>query len=176
MIDEEDNNKKYVIATLEKKHDKQDFNCGVDALNQYLKTQASQDVKKNVAVTYVLTPPTSEKILGYYTLSSMGIFPGELPDALIRRLPRYPVLPGILLGRLAVDTSRQGMSIGQYLLIDALKRSLQVSNQIGIVAVIVDAKDDNAAKFYEHFGFIKLQENSHRLFLPISTIQKLYLL
>lgn len=171
-----ENNKKYIIAPLEKKHDKSEFNCGVDALNQYLKTQASQDVKKNVAVTYVLTTQTSEKILGYYTLSSMGIFPGELPDELIRRLPRYPVLPGILLGRLAVDDSCQGKGVGLYILIDALKRSLMVSNQIGIVAVIVDAKNEKSVTFYEHFGFIKLPENSHRLFLPISTIQKLNLL
>jgi len=171
-----DDNKKYVIAPLEKKHDKHEFNCGIDPLNQYLKTQASQDVKKNVAVTYVLTTTTSEKILGYYTLSSMGIFPGELPDELIRRLPRYPVLPGILLGRLAIDNNCQGIGMGQYLLIDALKRSFQVSNQIGIVAVIVDAKNDKAVKFYEHFGFIKLPEKGHRLFLPISTIQKLDLL
>lgn len=171
-----DDNKKYVIAPLEKKHNKHEFNCGIDPLNQYLKTQAGQDVKKNVAVTYVLTTPTSEKVLGYYTLSSIGIFPGELPDELIRRLPRYPILPGILLGRLAVDDSCQGMGIGLYILIDALKRSLIVSNQIGIVAVIVDAKDEKAATFYEHFGFIKLPENTHRLFLPISTIQKLDLL
>jgi len=171
-----DDNKKYVIAPLEKKHDKRKFNCGIDVLNQYLKTQAGQDVKKNVAVTYVLTTPTSEKVLGYYTLSSIGIFPGELPDELIRRLPRYPVLPGILLGRLAVDNSYQGTGIGLYILIDALKRSLIVSNQIGIVAVIVDAKNEKAATFYEHFGFIKLPENNNRLFLPISTIQKLDLL
>jgi predicted GNAT family N-acyltransferase len=171
-----DDNKKYVIAPLEKKHNKHEFNCGIDPLNQYLKTQASQDVKKNVAVTYVLTTPTSEKVLGYYTLSSIGVFPGELPDELIRRLPRYPVLPGILLGRLAVDNSCQGTGIGLFILIDALKRSLIVSNQIGIVAVIVDAKDENAVTFYEHFGFIKLSENNHRLFLPINTIQKLDLL
>jgi ribosomal protein S18 acetylase RimI-like enzyme len=168
-----ENNKKYSIASLEKRHDKKDFNCGIDALNQYLKTQASQDAKKNVAVTYVLTIPTSEKVLGYYTLSSIGIFPGDLPNELIRKLPKYPVLPGILLGRLAVDTNCQGMNIGQYILIDALKRSLQVSSQIGINAVIVDAKNEKAVKFYEHFGFIKLPESGHRLFLPISTLQRL---
>ncbi len=171
-----ENNKKYIIGPLEKKHDKTEFNCGVDVLNQYLKIQASQDVKKNVAVTYALSTPASEKILGYYTLSSIGIFPGELPDELVRRLPRYPALPGILLGRLAVDSSCQGTGIGQYLLVDGLKRSLQVSNQIGIVAIIVDAKDNKAVKFYEHFGFLKLPENTHRLFLPISTIKKLELL
>lgn len=166
-------NKKYVITSLEKKHDKNEFNCGVDPLNQYLKTQAGQDAKKNVAVTYVLTTPTSEKILGYYTLSSIGIFPGDLPGEIIKKLPRYPILPGILLGRLAIDNSCQRMSLGQYLLIDALKRSLQVSHQIGIVAVIVDAKNKIAKAFYEHFGFIQLPENTHRLFLTINTIQKL---
>lgn len=168
-----ENNKKYIITTLEKKHDKNDFNCDIDALNQYLKIQASQDTKKNVAVTYVLTTLISKKIFGYYTLSSIGIFPGDLPNELVRKLPRYPVLPGILLGRLAVDASCQGMGIGQYILIDALKRGLQVSNQIGIVAIIVDAKNEKTVKFYEHYGFIKLPENSHRLFLPTSTIQKL---
>jgi predicted GNAT family N-acyltransferase len=171
-----ENTKKYLIVSLDKMHDKSEFNCGTDVLNQYLKIQAAQDAKKNVSVTYVLTSSVSEKILGYYTLSSIGIFPGELPEETVRRLPRYPVLPGILLGRLAVDISCQGMSIGQYILIDALKRSLQVSNQIGIVAVIVDAKNERAISFYRHFGFIQLPENTHRLFLPISTIQKLDLI
>jgi len=167
------NNKKFVIAPLDKTHDKSEFNCGIDVLNQYLKTQAGQDAKKNVAVTYALTPLASKKILGYYTLSSMGIFPGDLPAEIVRRLPRYPILPGILLGRLAVDISSQRTNLGQYILIDALKRSFQVSNQIGIAAVIVDAKNEQALKFYQHFGFIKLPENNHRLFLPISTIKKL---
>lgn len=166
-------NKKYLITSLQKMHDRNDFNCGIETLNQYLQTQASQDAKKNVAVTYVLTLPRSDNILGYYTLSSISIFPGELPNELIKKLPRYPVLPGILLGRLTVDIRSQGMSIGQYILIDALKRSLQVSSQIGIVAVIVDAKNENAVKFYQHFGFIQLPNNGNRLFIPINTIQKL---
>src|SRR3989338_1620800 len=75
----------------------------IEALDHYLKMQASQDIKKNVAVTYILTSPDSEQILGYYTLSSIGIFSGELPEILVKKLPRYPILPGVLLGRLAVD-------------------------------------------------------------------------
>ncbi len=164
---------KYVIEHLDKKHDKSLFSCGTDALDQYLKTQASQDIKKNVAITYVLTQQGLEQILGFYTISSIGIFPGELPDDVAKKLPRYPVLPGILLGRLAVDKHFRGNKIGAFLLLDALKRSLAVSHQIGIVAVIVDAKDEVAVDFYKHFGFISFPENNHRLFLPLSIIKQL---
>ncbi|MDR3490813.1 MAG: GNAT family N-acetyltransferase [Gammaproteobacteria bacterium] len=121
----------------------------------------------------MLTTESSKQVLGYYTLSSMGIFPGELPDELVRKLPRYPILPGILLGRLAVEESRQGKKIGVYLLLDALKRSLSVSDQIGIVAIIVDAKNDAAVTFYKKYGFIELPDTRHRLFLPLSTVRKL---
>jgi predicted GNAT family N-acyltransferase len=164
---------RYVISHLEKKHDRNQFTCGIETLDRYLKTQASQDIRKNVAVTYVLTKENSAQVLGYYTLSSMGIFPGELPDELIKRLPRYPILPGILLGRLAVDVQFHGKKLGIYLLLDALKRSLTVSDQIGIIAVIVDAIDDAAIKFYKKYGFIGLGEDNHRLFLPLNTIKKL---
>lgn len=166
-------NSKYVITHLEKKHNKDEFTCGAEVLDRYLQTQAGQDIKKNVAVTYVLTSESSEEILGYYTLSSIGISSGELPPELVKKLPRYPILPGVLLGRLAVSESVQGRKIGVHLLMDALKRSLAVSNQIGIVAVIVDAKDKKAVAFYKHFGFIELPENSYRLFLPLSTIKQL---
>ncbi len=172
MTDEK-NTSKYVIERLEKKHIKSEFKCGNDALDEYLKTQASQDIKKNVAVTYVLTSQDSEQVLGYYTLSSIGVFSGELPDEIIRKLPRYPVLPGILLGRLARDKQVQGDSMGSYLLIDALKRSLAVSNTIGIVAVIVDAKNEKAVAFYKNYGFIEFPDNNRRLFLPLSMIKKL---
>lgn len=170
-----DENTKYLIYSLEKKHDRSQFSCGNDALDQYLKIQAGQDIKKNVAVTYVLTNNHSTEVLGYYTLSSLGIFPGELPNELIQKLPRYPVLPGILIGRLAVNKNLHGKNLGSYLLIDALKRCISVSNQIGVVAVVVDAKNEKAVKFYKHFGFVHLPENSHRLFLPLGTIRKLNL-
>lgn len=88
-------------------------------------------------------------------------------------MPRYPILPGILLGRLAVDENHHGKKIGIYLLLDALKRSLSVSDQIGIVAIIVDAKNDNAVTFYKKYGFIELPDNRYRLFLPLNTIRKL---
>lgn len=173
MTDEMKGGCKYWVEPLEKKHNKSEFKCGIDALDQYLKTQAGQDIKKNVAVTHVLTTESSDKILGYYTLSSIGIFPGELPDNIIKKLPRYPVLPGVLIGRLAVDESLQGKKLGLYLLMDAFKRSLAVSNQIGIVAVIVDAKNEKAVAFYKQYGFLALPDNEYRLFLPLSTIKQL---
>lgn len=173
MTDQSKEGCKYQIEPLEKKHIKTDFKCGVDALDYYLKNQAGQDIKKNVAVTHVLTAKNSEKVLGFYTLSSIGISSGELPDNVIKRLPRYPVLPGVLIGRLAVDEQCRGQGLGQYLLMDSFKRSLAVSAQIGIVAVIVDAKDKNAVAFYQQYGFIALPSNSHRLFLPLSTIKQL---
>ena len=173
MTDENIHSSKYVITHLEKKHNKNAFTCRIEALDQYLKTQAGQDIKKNVAVTYALTHQNSEQILGYYTLSSIGIFSGELPEELVKKLPRYPILPGVLLGRLAVDKNFQGNEIGLLLLMDALKRSLAVSSQIGIVAVIVEAKNEKAIAFYKYYGFIELPEDGHRLFLPLSTIKQL---
>jgi predicted GNAT family N-acyltransferase len=164
---------KYRIEQLDKKHNKNFFSCGNEALDQYLKIQASQDSRKNVAITYVLTQQDSDDVSGFYTISSIGIFPGELPADLAKKLPRYPVLPGILLGRLAVDENMKGNKIGAFLLTDALKRSLAVSHQIGIVAIIVDAKDAIAVNFYKHFGFIPFPENDHRLFLSIGTIKGL---
>jgi ribosomal protein S18 acetylase RimI-like enzyme len=175
MTDEKNTVSKYVVAHLEKKHNRNEFKCGVDALDDYLKTQASQEMKKNVAVTYVLTSGDSEQVLGYYTLSSIGIVAGELPEDIIKKLPRYPVLPGILIGRLARDKKFHGRDIGLYLLMDALKRSLDISNQLGSVAVIVDAKNEKAVAFYKDNDFIEFPENNRRLFLSMGTIKKLNL-
>lgn len=175
MSNENKNIPKYVITRLEKKHNKDEFNCGIDILNDYLKIQARQDMKKNVAVSYVLTMSDSNCVLGYYTLSAIGIIPGELPKEIIKKLPRYPTLPGILIGRLARDKTFLGKEIGHYLLIDALKRSLNISTQLGSVAVIVDAKNEKAVKFYKNFGFFNFPDNHQRLFLPIDTIKKLNL-
>jgi len=166
---------KYVVTHLEKKHNKAEFNCGIDVLNEYLKIQASQDMKKNVAVSYVLTTEESNRVLGYYTLSSIGIMAGELPQDIIKKLPRYPILPGILIGRLARDNDCRRQEIGLYLLIDALKRSLGISTQLGSVAVIVDAKNEKVKAFYKSFGLIEFPDNNRRLFIPMGTIKKLEL-
>ena len=113
-------------------------------------------------------------ILGYYTLSSYGIDVGELPADVAKRLPRYPLIPATLLGRLAVDRRRQGQGIGEFLLLDALHRSLVQSAEIAAAAVVVDAIDAGAAKFYQHFGFVAFPSMAGRLFLPMKAAADLF--
>lgn len=162
----------YIIEPLNK-HLRTDFSCGIEQLDRYIKTQAGQDLKKNVSVTYVLTEKNSHFVLGYYSISTIGIFPGELPDDLTKKLPKYPMLPGVLLARLAVDEKYKGNGFGSFLLVDALRRGLALSKQIGISAVIVEAKNEAAIEFYKHFGFIALIDNKSKLFMPLSSLKML---
>lgn len=164
---------KYTITRLNKNHVKQAFSCGSVYLDNYLKTQASQDVKKNVSITYILTLCGSHTTIGYYTLSSIGIDAKDFPPETLKKLPKYPILPSILIGRLAVDKNHHGKKIGKHLLIDALKRSYTISTQVGIAIVTVDAKDATASSFYQYHGFMEFSENKSKLFLPMSTIKKL---
>ncbi|MBF0555512.1 MAG: GNAT family N-acetyltransferase [Nitrospirae bacterium] len=162
---------KPVIEPLGKHHDRTAFGCDVEALDHYIRKQAGQDTKKKVAATFVLSGDTPASIAGYYTLSSTSVNVGELPDRITAKLPRYPLMPATLIGRLAVDRHYQGRGYGELLLVDALRRSLISTEQIGSVAVIVDAMDDKAKAFYEHFQFVPLVNHSHRLFLPMAVIK-----
>jgi len=110
----------YRIAPLLKSHDRRAFSSGSEPLDRYLQQQARQDAEKRVAAPFVLVEPPANRVLGYYTLSASVITADELPDKLAKTLPRYPQLPVILLGRLAVDQSCKGRGIGQFLLMDAL--------------------------------------------------------
>ena len=116
----------------------------------------------------------STSILGYYTLSSYGIDLGELPADVARKLPRYPLIPAALLGRLAVDRHYQGQGIGEFLLMDALRRALEQSAKIAAAAVVVDAIDAAAARLYRHSGFVPLPSIADRLFLPMRTAANLF--
>lgn len=165
---------KYAIAVLNKQHDKKNFSCRTEQLNRYLQTQANQDIKKNVSITYVLSPVNERTILGYYSLASTSIDLGDLPSTYKRKFPKYPIIPAILLARLAVDKNHEGKGLGSHLLIDALKRSLEASTQIGAAAVMVDAKDEDAVDFYKHFGFLALENSIQILFLPMDEIKKLF--
>jgi len=160
-----------IIEPLGKHHDRAVFDCASPPLNRYIREQAGQDTKKKIAVTFVLAGNTKSAIAGFYTLSSTSINVGELPEKISKRPPRYPLMPATLIGRLAVDIHYRRRGYGELLLIDALKRSLISTEQIGSVAVVVDAKDDQAKAFYEHFQFIPLVNYSHRLFLPMAVIQ-----
>lgn len=162
------------IEALQKDHDRQSFSCGRPVLDRYLQQQARQDGEKRVAAAFVLVQPPASKVLSYYTLSASTLNANEVPQELARKLPRYPQLPVTLLGRLAVDLQFKGQGMGQFLLMDALNRSLQAAVTIAAMAVVVDAKDAPATAFYQHFGFVPLNLPTNRLFLPMATIATLF--
>ena len=162
---------KCFIEPLAKEHDRAAFSCGVNALDQYLQRQATQDVKKHVTVAFVLTPD-GKTVAGFYTLSQYAVELDVIPEEIARKLPKYSHIPATLLGRLAVSTSFRGQRLGEILLLDALKRSLHGSRQLASFAVMVDAKDDSAMAFYKKYGFLELPKVANRLFLPMGMIEK----
>jgi predicted N-acetyltransferase YhbS len=165
---------RYRVEPLGKQHDRSAFACGTEALDRYLKTQASQDTRRHVAATFVLCEADANRVVGYYTLSSLSVDIGSWPDAVARKLPKYPHVPATLLGRLAVDTSVRGHGIGEHLLMDALHRALQASREVASMAIVVDAKDDNAVAFYGRYDFIPFADATHKLFLPMATVERLF--
>lgn len=160
------------VEPLTRRHNRAAFSCGVEELDRYLRQHANQDRRRFVTAVYVLVPVADEgTIAGYYTLSSCELELAEVPQSFAARLPRYPALPAILLGRLAIDQRYQGRSIGGALLANALSQSWAVAQQIGAVAVVVDAKSESAAGFYKHQGFQQLTNRPNRLFLPMKSIE-----
>ena len=156
-----------VIEPLSSTHDRSRFQCGVDSLDDYLKKRAKQDVKRRISRVFVAIKPESPATIeGYYTLSTLSIELNQLPEELARKLPKHPI-PAALIGRLAVNQQAQGAGIGKMLLVDAIKRTLAVSGEIAIYAMVVDAIDEQAERFYQPFGFIHLCAESRRLFLPL---------
>ena len=152
----------------------QDFDCGVDNLNAYLKKYAWQNFKKNIGVTILaFEEGKRNKILGYYTVSMVQINFEHLPPELSKGLPRYPV-PAMRIGRLAVDRSAQAKGVGSSLLMDALQRAVALSTEVGTCAVLVDAINEQAKGFYEHYGFIALNDLPLALVLPFATIAQVY--
>lgn len=165
---------RYRVEALGKQHDRSQFSCGSELLDQYLRAQAGQDARKHVAAPFVLCEGEGNTVLGYYTLSGISVDIGAWPENVVKKLPRYPVLPATLLGRLAIDRQLQGKGAGEYLLMDALHRSLQTAHQVAALAVIVDAKDARAVAFYRHYEFTPFEDQPARLFLPMGVIEKLF--
>jgi hypothetical protein len=162
------------IEILDKqRHDRESFSCGSQALDLYLKRQASQDVEKRAAVVYVavFNLPT---IAGFYTLSQFSVELVNLPETTAKRLARYPFVSATLIGRLAIASSLQGRGLGKSLLFDALWRSLEQSRFLASTGVVVDAKDENAETFYQRYGFTSILNVKRRLFLPMRTIEQMF--
>lgn len=156
------------------KHPKQEFSCGNDILDNYLRKQANQDIKRKLSACFVLHDNETGLLKGYYTLSNNSIAQDLIPAKFQKRIPNsYQSIPTTLLGRLAIDSRFQRQGVGKLLLVDALRRSYEIANRIGSFAVAVDPIDDDAERFYEKFGFIKLP-HSGKMFLPMKTIKTLF--
>jgi GNAT superfamily N-acetyltransferase len=151
------------------KHNRAAFSCGVAELDDYLKRRAGQDVRRRIARVFVCTEHESDVVLGFYTLSALAIDVSSLPETQARKLPRHPI-PAALIGRLAVDRSAQGTGLGRLLLADAIQRTLGASEQVAIHAMVVDAKNEAARRFYQAYGFLALSDQPMRLFLPLRSI------
>jgi len=163
-----------MIELLSDQHNRKEFDCGKELLNNYLKTQAGQDVKRKLSVCYVLAEEGINAIQGYYTLSNYSIPLSSFSEQVQKKLPQsYTSIPVTLLGRLAIDTRFQGKGIGKILLIDALKRSYEISKNMGSFAVVVDPLDDEARSFYAKYDFIVLPD-SGKMMITTKTLEQLF--
>ncbi len=158
-----------VIEPLNRNHNRTAFNCGIESLDRYLQHQANQDIKRRVSRVFVVRSRQDDtRVLGYYTLSTLSIDLSVLPEKLAKKLPKHPI-PAALIGRLAVDVSAQGKGLGTVLLSNAIKRTLAISSDIGMYAIVVDAINEQAESFYMQYGFAHLASEGKRLFLSLKS-------
>lgn len=155
------------FSSLTKTDDLSGLSCRNQIFDSYLRDRTGQDMRRRAATVVLLKKHDSEDIIGYYTIGSLGIALTDLPEGQRKRLPRYPVVPTVLVGRLALDHRHEGMGNGQLLLVDALERAAR--QDVAVRGVVVDAIDENAVEFYEQFGFIRPEIDPGRLILPIET-------
>ena len=162
--------RKFSVAALDLSTDRSSFECGVEPLDRYFRTEVSQDIKRRVTACFAATDANGQTA-GYYTLASASVLLADLPAALAKKLPRYPSVPAVRMGRLAVGQAYKGEGLGAALLADALRRAVKA--EIAAYALLVDAKDDTAAKFYAHHGFIALPQRPLFLFMPLAMVKDL---
>lgn len=163
----------YPIEPLHAELNKKEFSCGKPLLDNYLQKQAGQDVKRKLCAVFTMTEETV--IVGYYTLSSTSINRELVPEEIRKKMPgSYADLPATLLGRLAVSEKYRGKGLGELLLLNALKRSYQVSrSQIESMAILANPLDESAVSFYEKYDFISLPD-SKKMFLPMQNVALLF--
>jgi len=159
------------VEQLSAKHDRSAFSSGSDDLDRYLRERARQDQRRRLSAVFVLFDVANDTVAGYYTLSACAVAPLSLPHDMARRLPRRP-MPATLIGRLATDLRYRGQGLGGLLLVNALTRAAHASRDIGSMAVIVDAKDNQARDFYEHYEFQRFTDDQYRLFLPMADAER----
>lgn len=158
---------RFVIEPLEKKHKRADFSCGNERIDVYFREVVSQDVKRKYATCFVAREIATDRLAGFYTLSSSNVPLNEVPEPLAKKLPRYPSVPAVLIGWLGRHSDYAGHGLGEVLLFDAIKTV--ATAPIGAHAIFADAIDDKAASFYAAFGFVPLIERPRTLYLPVTT-------
>jgi len=161
------------IEVLGSEHERDRFSCGVPDLDSYLRERAGQDARRHIATAFV-SLEASPVVLGYYTLSQQVVGLEKIPVDIARRLPRYPLLPATLIGRLAVDRPSQGRGLGELLLMDALLRSWEAAQAVASYAVRVDATDERARRFYMRYKFIPFPNERLKMFLPMAVLDGLF--
>jgi predicted GNAT family N-acyltransferase len=160
------------VLLLDKTHNRSDFHCEEESLNQYIQKQVSQDIKKRLSVCFVILDNLNN-VIGYYTLATESLERDEIPEKYRKKIPKNYNVPAILLGRLARDISQKRNGIGEFLLLDALFRSYRmVKENIGAMAVVTEPINKKATIFYSRYGFIDLPD-SNKMFIPMNVIAKL---
>jgi ribosomal protein S18 acetylase RimI-like enzyme len=160
----------FCVEPLGGEHERSTFRCGEDALDRYLQTQVTQDIRRRIANCFVAVENATGQLAAYYTISAASIPLVDLPPDETKRLPRYPTVPAVRIGRLAVDRKFQGQGLGAALLADAAARALRAD--AAAFTLLVDAKNDEAVAFYQRFGFRLLVSQARTLFLPLATAEK----
>lgn len=160
----------FTIEPLVSEHDRTAFKSGVEPLDRYLATQASQDIRRRVSACFVAVEATSKTVAGYYTIATSSIPLPDIAAATARKLPRYPLVPAVRIGRLAVAEAHRGKGLGAALLVDGIARALRA--EIMAFAVVVDAKDESAVAFYRHHGFVAFASASMSLYLPLAEVAR----
>jgi GNAT superfamily N-acetyltransferase len=161
------------ILRIHRRHEREYFDCGDEALNLFLQKYARQNDERNIGRTFVAVQSGKNRVEGYYTMSSGSLEFEHLPDSLRRGLARYPI-PVVTLGRLAVDRTSQGKRLGETLLLHCLRKAWIVNNQVAVFCVVVTAKTENAKRFYLKYGFQTLPDHPLHLFMPVKTLHTLF--
>jgi GNAT superfamily N-acetyltransferase len=158
------------FEALAEGHDRTAFCCGEVALDRYFQSQVTQDIRRRVTNCFVVVEVATDIVAAYYTLSAASIPLIDLPPDETKRLPRYPTLPAVRIGRLAVERRFQRRGLGELMLMNAVHRTMQ--DAAAAFTLIVDAKNDQAVAFYRRYGFRSIADRPRTLFLPLPTAQK----
>ncbi len=161
------------LEPLGDNHERSLFRCGEEALDRYFQTQVTQDIRRHVANCFVAVEAVRGQVAAYYTLSVSSIPIIDLPPEDAKRLPRYPTVPAVRIGRLAVDQRFQRRGLGEAMLADATARAVKAD--IAASMLVVDAKNDQAVAFYRRYEFRAIASQPQTLFLPLATAQKVLL-